>query len=434
VTIINPDGYVAICTLWTRKEEVLSLIPERLKRKVWGVGTLYTTYGINYLVHTLANTPSIERLIIYGADLNGSGEALVKLFRGSPPSVKLLWSLEKVRRAIEGVELVDLRESYARGDVNALVRAVEEARRRGTRRRVELKLREERIGGWPLPISGTSIYERSLLAAWVKAVYAVLSYGFLKGSEYGERQKELLNLIVTLGLYGERYQLERELTDYIPERTFREHLTSLLNPERGCMEYTYGERLKQHPAAGDQLEWMVRRLKARTETRRAVAVLWYHPKDMRSSNPPCIVVIQGIVTGKYYNHVAVLRSSDVYSGWPVNAYGQVKLAEYIASRLGLDVGIVALFSCSAHIYEHDWARARELVNEHEDLLDGFVPDPRGNFVFSGSTVEHRAPTGELVERIDVSKDRYRALKKRALLLTPDHAFWLGAQAFSEEEL
>ena len=440
VVVLNPKGYVAICTLWTKKEEVVSLIPPELREKVWGVGTLYSIYGINYLVHTLAENPTIEYLVLFGSDLGGSGRALTELFGGRPPqSLKLMWSVERVREAINGVTLMDLRREYEKGDCEALIKFLRGAERRGKRGAVKLEIKEAGIEGWPIPVSGTLIHEASLFAAWVKAIYAVLTYGYLKSSEYGERQKELLNLVIVLGLYGEGYELEEGFERYLPIEVFKRHLESLFEARRAeGVEYTYGERLLNHPLAGNQLERLVSRLKERPETRRAIAVLWYHSADAISENPPCIVLMQGEVTGEYYNHTVFIRSNDVYSGWPANAYGQVELAKHIASRLGLKVGVVTTISSSAHIYEHDWGRAFDVVRENEWVFRRFVPDPRGNFIFNGDVLEHRAPTGELVERLEISrfddKARYAVLKRRAMLLLPPHAFWLGARAYSKTEL
>ena len=440
VVVLNPRGYVAICTLWTKKDEVFPLIPPEVRSKVWGVGTLYSTYGVNYLIHTLAETPTIEYLILFGSDLGGSGQALVELFSGNPPqSLRLMWSIERAREAIDGITLVDLRKEYERRNYGALVEFLKRAERRGGRRVVKLEIKEAGIEGWPIPVSGTLIYETSLFAAWVKALQAVLTYGYLKSSEYGEKQKELLNLVIVLGLYGEEYRLEERFKRYLPAEVFERHLESLFEDNRSeGVEYTYGERLLNHPLAGNQLERLVSKLKEHPETRRAVAVLWHHPADAVSENPPCIVLIQGEVTGDYYNHTVFIRSNDMYSGWPANAYGQVRLAEHIASQLGLKVGAVTTISSSAHIYEHDWGRAVDAVRENEWVFRRFVPDPRGNFIFNGDVLEHRAPTGELVERLEVSglddRAKYAALKKKAMFLLPPHAFWLGARAYSETEL
>ena len=433
VLFIDESSNVAVVTLWTRKE----LVASKLKGRVHAVGTLYTVYGINYLLHTLAERPVIDTLILFGADLSSSGEALIKLFNTGepPPGLKLMWPLEEVKPIIEGVRVVDLRDAFRRGDWEALHAAVEEFYDPAPPRRprLELELREPEVEGWPVPVSGQLVVEESLFRAWVRAVYAVMTYGCVKGCEYGERQKQLLNLVVSINLYGRRLGLERELLTYFSEADFEEHYRSLLSPEKPeGVSYTYGERLRRHPLAGDQLLKLVERLRGAPDTRRALAVLWRHDVDPASREPPCLVIVQGDVTAGYYNHTAYIRSNDMYAAWPLNAYAQVKLAERIAQQLGLKVGVVTIISCSAHVYEHDWGRAWDLIHRHYDALKSFVPDPRGSFILSTTgqclQVEHRAPDGRLAARLELRSRPYRELKAIASTLASDHAFYLGWEA------
>jgi len=97
IEILNPASNIAIATLWTKKGVVVERLRELgLADKVNIVGTLYTKYGINYLFHTLSQNPRIDVLILFGADIMGSGEALAKLFRGEVDTgLNLLWSLRR---------------------------------------------------------------------------------------------------------------------------------------------------------------------------------------------------------------------------------------------------------------------------------------------------------------------------------------------------
>ncbi|MEM1690001.1 MAG: hypothetical protein QXF05_00335, partial [Thermofilaceae archaeon] len=55
VAFFNEESNVAVVTLWTKKEVVVGRLAEAgLLGRVHAVGTLYTVYGINYLLHTLA--------------------------------------------------------------------------------------------------------------------------------------------------------------------------------------------------------------------------------------------------------------------------------------------------------------------------------------------------------------------------------------------
>lgn len=431
VTFVNEESNVAVVTLWTRKEVILDRLRELgVLDKVHAVGTLYTAYGVNYLLHTLAERPQIDALVVFGANLSESGDALIHTLSGSPPlNLKLLWPLEALEPILSTVRVLDLREHFERGDWASLAKAVEEAYRplAPRRLRISLALEEPEVEGWPIPVSGQLVHDTSLFRAWVKAVYVVMALGSIKGSEYGEGQKQLLNLVATMELYGREYELEPELLRYVPEGELERHFRSLLDTARlEGVSYTYGERLRAHPLAGDQLARVVERLKSSPDTRRALAVTWHH-LDAEARDPPCLVLVQGDVTGGFYNQTAYFRSNDVYGAWPLNAYAQVKLAELVAEELGLNVGAVTIVSCSAHVYEHDWARAWELVHEHYSALAAFVEDSRGNLLIEcrgdGVAVERRTPNGQPASRLQVHS--LGDLKPLAFLLAPDHALYAG---------
>jgi len=434
VAFIDERSNVAVCTLWTRKEVVVEKLGELgVLGKVHAVGTLYTVYGINYLLSTLAEKPQINTLVIFGADLSGSGEALVRLFSSAQAPPELMWPLSELEPLIRGVRVVDLRARFERGDWRALAEVIEALYDPSPPKReaLSLELREPSADSWPVPVSGQLVQETSLFRAWVKAVYSVMVFGSVKGSEYGEKQKQLLNLVVALNLHGSEYRLERELLSCFRGEDFEAHFRSLLTPGKPVgISYTYGERLRAHPLAGDQLARLVERLKRAPESRRALAVLWDHEKDPSSSDPPCIFAVQGDLTGGFYNHTVFMRSNDVYAAWPLNAYGQVKLAELVAKELGVKVGVVTMMSGSAHVYEHDWERAWKLVHDHYDVLGAFVPDSRGNLLIEveggGLRVELRAPDGKLAAKLAVTA--YGDLKPLASILAPDHAFYAGWEA------
>ncbi len=431
IVYLNEKSNIALVTLWTKKDAVLSRVKSR--EKIHAVGTLYTAYGVNYLIHTLAQKPQIDTLILFGADLSDSGSALLKLFNdGKVEGFKLMWSLDEVKPILSTVRVVDLRRAYEAGDWSSLEEAINKLYMPGVEKRpvLDLELKEVELSSWPLPISGFMIQEKSLFKAWVKAVYAVMKYGVVKESEYRERQKQVLNLVVSLNLYGASVSLE-EFSKYFSRQVFEEHAESLLNPKKPeGVAYTYGERLNAHPIAGNQLEKLIDKLKRSSGTRRAVAVLWHHVVDLDSEDPPCIIIVQGDLSRGYYNHTVYIRSNDIYSAWPLNMYGQVKLAEEIASKIGSKLGVVTTISCSAHIYEHDWSNAWNLVHENYNVLSEFTPDPRGDcLIYLGSgevVVEHRAPNGLKAGEIKLKSPRdYNFLKNEALHLSPDHAFYLG---------
>ncbi|RLE63117.1 MAG: hypothetical protein DRJ38_08330, partial [Thermoprotei archaeon] len=126
VVFLNEKSNIAIVSLWTKKEVILDKI-KFYRDKVHAIGTLYTSYGINYLLHTLGERPSIDTLILYGSDLSSSGTILSKLFKNlqNVKGLKLLWNLEKIKPILETTRIVDLREAYKNGDWKILKETID---------------------------------------------------------------------------------------------------------------------------------------------------------------------------------------------------------------------------------------------------------------------------------------------------------------------
>ncbi|MCD6095350.1 MAG: thymidylate synthase, partial [Thermoprotei archaeon] len=125
IKILNPKSNIAICTLWGKKEVILNMLGND-KDKVSIIGTLYTTYGINYLIRTLAKYNRIDTLIVFGPDLSKSGEALVRLFseKEIPKGLKLVWKLEQIRDILDSVRIIDLRSVFGRNGCKDVLREV----------------------------------------------------------------------------------------------------------------------------------------------------------------------------------------------------------------------------------------------------------------------------------------------------------------------
>ncbi|MEM4640132.1 MAG: thymidylate synthase [Thermofilum sp.] len=439
VAFINPESNVAVVTLWTKKEVVLEKLRELgVEERVHAVGTLYTAYGVNYLLHSLARNPRIDTLVVFGADLSDSGDALVGLFRGRPPpSLKLMWPLDVLKPLLEAVRVVDLREAFKRGDWAALREAVLESYKPGASRHVlGLELEEVKVDSWPLQAAGAYVVESDLLRAWVKLLDSVMRWGRVKPSEYGERQKQLLGALAVLRA-EEALRSAVRLQAYIPAEELEKHARSLLEGARGA-SYSYGDRLRAHREAGDQLSTFIAKLSSSPATRRAVMLTWDFAADPASPDPPCLLLVQGDLTDRVYSQVAYFRSHDAFGAWPLNAYALLRLMEEVKMKLesetgeSIRLGNLLIFSASLHVYEHDWPRARDLLEKNlEAALHAFVRDDKGDFlvrVEGGEIVlELRDPSGALAFSARGCSARDVLKKINLTPLMPSHAAYLGRE-------
>ena len=444
VAVLDGRSNIAVVTLWTKKEAIVEKLKSTgLDTKVNMVGTLYTVYGINYLLHTLSRHPEINVLVIFGADLSGSGKALVELFNGrAPEGLRLMWSLEEIKPILENVKVFDLREEFVRGDYESLIRVVEQNYAPGIyREALNIEIREVQASSWPVQVAGLHLVENNVVRAWAKLLDAVMTWGYLKDSEYGEKQKQLLGTEVVL--YAEEaLRNVHNMEKYFTREELERHVESLIRGVKGAI-YSYGDRLRRHPLAGDQLEFMVSRLAASPNTRRAVVLTWDFKQDPASKDPPCLLVVQGDLSRGKYSQLAYFRSHDAYAGWPVNVYGLLRLMELIARQLSertgsaIRPGFLVVYSASLHVYEHDWLRARDVIEKEKRSFTAFVPDPKGNFIIRLSegeiTLEHRDEEGALVASFKGSTAKELLDQINLDALMPRHAAYLVRELIRAEK-
>ena len=58
---------------------------------------------------------------------------------------------------------------------------------------------------------------------------------------------------------------------------------------------------------------------------------------------------------------SLVRSNDLFFGWPANIYQSHVLQDYISKKLGLKNGSLTTISISAHIFEDQFEYIKKLV-------------------------------------------------------------------------
>jgi thymidylate synthase len=446
ILIINPKSNVAISTLWSKKDFLLEKIPENLKKKIGIIGTTYTSHGINYIFETLAENPQIDTLILYGYDLSTSGETLFRVFGEKNTDLPvIILDKDKVEEIVRSVKLVDLRKDAREMKIEKLFEEVEKnyKEEKPKREKIDLKVEEKsNIESYPFPLSGHYIYDnKSVFRAWVKILDLIMRFGSLKFSEYEIPQKEFLNVVVTLGLYGKDYKLEKEFFEFIEKENFERHINEVLSPKKPeGVEYTYGERFFAHRFGKNQINYLIDKLSKSPYSRRALVVSWDHEKDQNIENPPCIIGVQGIITENFYNHTVIIRSNDMFKAWPVNFVAQIELAKFIVNEINkrantdYKLGSVTSISISAHIYQTDFERAKKVIEKYSGKMKEFVEDPKGNFLIyleNGKVVlEHRTPDNSIVlwkNSFETFEQAYEFLKSGNMFSFASHAFYLSKE-------
>lgn len=129
--------------------------------------------------------------------------------------------------------------------------------------------------------------------------------------------------------------------------------------------YSYGERIFAFSQEKiNQIDnFVIPLLKKDPESRRAVVVLWSPERD----NQLDLKVAPGLITidfklreGKLHM-VAIVRSNDIFVGWPANVYQLYVLGNYVSSKLHVHLGSITTFSTSAHVFKENYADIKKML-------------------------------------------------------------------------
>lgn len=374
---------VAVCTLWSSKEE----IAEEIGRELFAVmGNLYSGAGINSIIRNILANPTVRFLVLFGSDLTRSGECIVNFFEKGMAGnfvsgTKVIIEDELDRNAVEelrkNVTLVDLRNSSADGLKSELLKlnqqklpAFAKPRVFPESKRVATALDSE--------ATGFVIRGKTIAAVWLKILDLALKFGAEKPSEYPLRQKELLNITAVI---DERDESLAEFFSFT-DKDLRKYMPSILTPFKPAkVSYTYGERLFKREDEIDmsQMENAIAKLKSCPHSRRAVAFTWRIKPDSKSDSPPCLTHILWSVQNSRLFQTVHFRSHELFEAWPMNLFALKELQELISSELNLSPGPLVCISHSAHIYENKWGEAKKVIDTHYKQSPHLELDPRGNF-------------------------------------------------------
>jgi thymidylate synthase len=453
----NENSPLVICTLWSRKEDFSSLSKDEYSV----IGNLYTICGINCLIKNILANPRIRCIVVCGEDLGKTGEALINFFKyGIDENYKIVGSeafidssipKEKIEILRKNIEVVDLRNER-----NVLEKIKEISRK--LPKEVDfftepIVLEEEKDVAESLT-SEDAVFRvegKSLAETWLKILDIVLKFGEVKDSEYGIKQKEVLDVIAVV-------KEEGEIPNYFPisQKTLEEYSNQFFKKEkpRG-VDYSYGERLfglelnlpsnvkeyiqpqilKEAKIILNQVDLIIKKLKSKKFTRRAIAVTWRHEADSTSENPPCLIEIIWNVKNNKLHQTCSFRSHDVWGAWLFNAFALRNLQKEIARELKVGLGSLVILSVSAHIYENNWKQAESLVEKYQrDKLVEFEEDPRGYFLIKIENgeiiVEHRLVDGRKSRHEFKGKKAeiiYKKILNENLVSKFEHAAYLGRE-------
>lgn len=201
-------------------------------------------------------------------------------------------------------------------------------------------------------ITGSSIGE-----AWKKAIKTIIEKGMIV-FDGDERLHEVLGLQIKIENPSENDIIieekgDKTMIDWMKKNFFSKD--NVLN-----WEYSYGQRLTDYLGI-NQLENIKRKLLKNIESKSATISLNYPLGDEKHS--PCI----NILDFKVRNNTVILntffRSQDICKKMYADAICLTLILNDIAEALKIKNRELNLYIMSAHIYENDFKKGKEIINE-----------------------------------------------------------------------
>ena len=197
----------------------------------------------------------------------------------------------------------------------------------------------------------------TIKTGWETLVKRIVKNGAEIRDERGSITKELLNTMVNV---------KNPLDTQSPKGYFwtgeklDKYSEQFLSSDKQGFIYTYGNRLRAHFDGIDQIQEAIDRLNNFKESRRAISVTWDPTIDTKNDEVPCMMLVDFKIRDGKLNTTGLWRSHDIYGAWFPNAVGLSNLANYVAGKVGTEVGTLTIHSISAHIYEVNFKEAEKV--------------------------------------------------------------------------
>lgn len=133
--------------------------------------------------------------------------------------------------------------------------------------------------------------------------------------------------------------------------------------ENGKVRSAYGPRLMKQRGV-NQIESVIKLLRDKSDTRRA-AIQLFDAEDLEQTHKevPCTCTLQFLLRRGRLQLLAYLRSNDVFKGLAHDAFCFTMIQEFVARKLGADLGSYCHIVGSLHLYDDNESIARTYLSE-----------------------------------------------------------------------
>ena len=475
--IVNPEGDVAIATLWSKVESAYQILEEAgvdLAPATSRISTIANLYGngLPQMLRNLLWNPQIRYILILGKNLSGSREWVLNFFEHGLEEVEFLgakaFRIRNTTRTIDGcvqpqhfarapefIVLGDVGDAATKAGLKAFFDGLPPAEQIDLARVEPPPIPEPAVTRFPTEPRSHTIVRNTPMEAWSELIFRLFRFGHRnvvakKSGPEGRVELQNIKAIIEnpleepdeiLQQYG--FSLEK----------FQGYQRRILDPEKPSdLGYTYGNRLRGYFQRDgklvDSLEIAGQRLKEKPESRHAYIALWDNTRDLpEGTDTPCFVSaffrrFEGKLT-----LTATFRSHNAMEAWPENVYGLIAIQRFVAEKADTEPGPLTVFSHSISIDVSSLEKARKIANskESDDVYDpatgkhGPRMDPNGAFTatFDRATweivVEHSYNGMKIGEyRGKSAEEIERQLARDAAVSEISHALYLGREVARKE--
>lgn len=417
-----PQPDVAVACRWKDAHRYRDLYPD-----VSVVGPLRTVRGIDLLFRSLLANPQIVRVHLDGVDLtpneatteavfatwNGDNRWLaddVIPFADQVRNTVLLTQFDSNERAIRCVDASSEADQLSREPI------------------VLLPPTPEASATAPHGDPGHRVVGNVLDELWPRALQQAMRFGCAVPTQYGET-REVLNLVSVIRNPASAHILPDWIPGHEQVGEYAARLFIDIEPPEGA-KYSYSSRLHAQ-ADGKQISRFHAMLTNNPSTRAAYITPWDASQDAGlESGRPCMVGAWFRQVDGQLHMTVMFRSHDLFGAYPLNLASAALFLQHVAGVHRMKVGTLTCISCSAHVYDRDYADAEGIIEARIPKQIGWDPRSTWRVELVESRLRATALSPDGVEVTAVFEGRtpesVRAkIERSGLIQSVGNALWLG---------
>ncbi len=200
------------------------------------------------------------------------------------------------------------------------------------------------------------IHEKSAYSAWRKALSYVTSHGEVYTDRNKRKCLECLNLQISITdtkRIDEPIRLLSRVKSWLYPDLLDVAKVMLPNVDSQAHKYNYGQRLFSYQQSVNQIDtFVIPKLQQNPYSRKAIAIVVDPKIDSHSTSTitPSILALDFKIRDNLLHVTCMIRSCDLFFGFPANVYQVHTLQEYVAKKINIELGSITFFCNSAHTF------------------------------------------------------------------------------------